>query len=64
MRETSPLGELEAGLVAWLFRSAAVGAVVSVVSGGVLTLAVAAVVAMAAPSVRRYDVREHLRGSG
>ncbi|MBZ5640038.1 MAG: MFS transporter [Acidobacteriia bacterium] len=58
------LGELEAGLVAWLFRSAALGAVVSVVSGGVFTLGVAAVVALAAPAVRRYDVREHLRGPG
>ena len=48
------LGELEAGLVASLFASAAVGATVSVVSGGVGTVLLAAGVAAAAPVVRDY----------
>lgn len=48
------LGEFEAGLVAALFASAATGVTVSVVSGGLATLAVAAVVAWATPVVRRY----------
>jgi MFS family permease len=48
------LGEVEAGFVASLFASAAVGATVSVVSGGVATILVAAVVAFATPVVRRY----------
>jgi MFS family permease len=48
------LGELEAGLVASLFASAAVGATVSVVSGGLATIALAGVVAAAAPVVRDY----------
>ncbi len=55
------LGELEAGFVAWLFASAAAGATVSVVSGGVATIVVAAAVAVVSPRVRRYDVREYLR---
>ena len=49
------LGELEAGLVAHLFVSAAVGVTVSVVSGGLLTLAAVAVVAVRAPHVRNYE---------
>ena len=49
------LGELEAGLVASLFASTAVGVTVSVVSGGLATLAIAALVAAVAPAVRRYD---------
>jgi hypothetical protein len=49
------LGELEAGLVASLFASTAVGVTVSVVSGGLATVSIAAVVAAAAPAVRRYD---------
>lgn len=49
------LGELEAGLVASLFASTAVGVTVSVVSGGLATVLIVAVVAAAAPSVRRYD---------
>ncbi len=49
------LGELEAGLVASLFASTAVGVTVSVVSGGLATVLVAAVVATLAPGVRRYD---------
>ncbi|HET9300258.1 MAG TPA: hypothetical protein VFO11_09945, partial [Candidatus Polarisedimenticolaceae bacterium] len=48
------LGEVEAGFVASLFASVAVGATVSVVSGGVATMLVAAVVAFATPVVRRY----------
>ena len=48
------LGELEAGLVASLFASAAVGATVSVVSGGLATIALAALVAAVAPVVRDY----------
>ena len=49
------LGELEAGLVASLFASAAVGVTVSVVSGGALTLAAVAWVAAATPLVRGYE---------
>ena len=49
------LGEMEAGLVASLFTSAAVGARVSVVIGGVLTLAAAAVVAARSRLVRDYE---------
>jgi MFS family permease len=48
------LGEMEAGLVASLFASAAIGATISVVSGGVATLLLAAGVAAAAPVVRDY----------
>ena len=54
------LGELEAGLVASLFASAATGAMVSVVSGGIGTLVVVAVIAAASPLVRRYDLQEAL----
>ena len=49
------LGELEAGFVASLFASAALGASVAVVSGGIGTLLIAAVVAARAPVVRDYD---------
>jgi MFS family permease len=48
------LGELEAGFVAWLFRPVALGATVSVVSGGLATVVVAGVVAAAFPVVREY----------
>jgi MFS family permease len=48
------LGELEAGFVASLFLPVALGATVSVVSGGVLTIAIAAVVAVVTPVVRGY----------
>jgi hypothetical protein len=48
------LGEMEAGLVASLFASAAVGATVSVVSGGLATVLLAVVVGLAAPVVRDY----------
>jgi MFS family permease len=49
------LGELEAGFVASLFASAAVGVTVSVVSGGIATIVITAAIAAAAPIVRRYD---------
>ena len=49
------LGEMEAGLVASLFVSAAFGARVSVVSGGILTLMAAAVVAWRSRLVRSYE---------
>ncbi len=49
------LGEMEAGLVASLFASAAVGVTVSVVSGGLATLAAAAYVAIATPLVREHE---------
>jgi MFS family permease len=48
------LGELEAGVVASLFASAAVGATVSIVSGGLATVLLAFVVSGAAPVVREY----------
>jgi MFS family permease len=48
------LGEVEAGVVASLFASAAVGVTVAVVSGGVGTVLLAAVVAVLAPVVREY----------
>jgi MFS family permease len=49
------LGEMEAGLVASLFGAVVTGVTVSVVSGGLATLAIAAVVAAATPLVRRYE---------
>lgn len=49
------LGEMEAGFVASLFASVAVGVTVSVVSGGVATLIVAAVVVTATRVVRDYE---------
>jgi MFS family permease len=48
------LGELEAGFVASLFASVAVGAAVSVVSGGIGTVLLAVAVGAAAPVVRDY----------
>jgi MFS family permease len=54
------LGEMEAGVVASLFRTAAIGAAFSIVSGGLATIAVVAIVAAAAPAVRRYSIDEHL----
>jgi MFS family permease len=59
------LGEMEAGLVASLFASAAVGVTVSVVSGGIFTLACALVIAAATPVVRAYglDPPQGPRGS-
>jgi MFS family permease len=52
------LGELEAGLVASLFASTVVGVTVSVVSGGAATIAITALVAAAAPFLRKYDFRQ------
>jgi MFS family permease len=49
------LGELEAGFVASLFASAALGASVAVVSGGVGTILVVAFIAARAKVVRDYD---------
>ncbi len=51
---SNELGRFESGSVAWLFGGAALGATVSVVSGGVGTLAVVAVLAMLVPQLRRY----------
>jgi MFS family permease len=51
------LGELEAGLVASLFATASVGITVSVVSGGLATIAAAAFVAAATRVVRTYEIR-------
>jgi MFS family permease len=48
------LGEMEAGLVASLFRSALTGVTVSVVSGGLATVLIAAAAA-ATPLLRRYE---------
>jgi MFS family permease len=56
------LGELQAGVVASLFASAALGATVAVVSGGLATIAIAAVVAWRAPFLRTYDIEDALRG--
>jgi MFS family permease len=49
------LGEVEAGLVASLFASAAVGVRVSVVSGGIATILCAAIVAAATRVVRDFE---------
>lgn len=60
------LGEMEAGFVASLFRTAALGAAFSIVSGGIATIVVVAIVALASPAVRNYDIGRHLspdRGS-
>ncbi len=51
------LGELEAGLVATLFASTVVGVTVSVVTGGIATIAITAAIAAAAPMLRAYDYR-------
>jgi MFS family permease len=48
------LGEVEAGLVASLFASAATGVTVSIVFGGVMTLVAAAVVTVATPIILDY----------
>jgi len=58
------LGEMEAGFVASLFRSAAYGVAVSIVSGGLATIAVVAIVAFASPAVRSYDLASHLPDAG
>ena len=49
------LGELEAGLIASLFSSAALGVTVSIVTGGVATLLAVAVIAAVTPVVREYE---------
>ena len=54
------LGELEAGLVASLFASTAAGVTFAVVSGGLLTIAVTAAVALLAANLRRYDFRDYV----
>jgi len=59
------LGEMEAGFVASLFRSTASGAAFSIVSGGLATILVVAIVALSAPVVRQYDLDRHRApGSG
>ena len=58
------LGEVEAGLVASLFASAAVGVRVSVVSGGIATLLCAAFVAAATRVVRDFEPKVEPRLSG
>lgn len=55
------LGELEAGFVASLFASAALGVTVSVVSGGLATILIAAFVASRAKALQAYDYRQHAR---
>ena len=53
------LGEVEAGFVASLFASAALGVTVSVVSGGLATILIAAFVASRAKVLQAYDYRQH-----
>jgi hypothetical protein len=48
------LGEMEAGFVASLFRSAALGTMISIMTGGVATLVLTGAVALFAPVVRNY----------
>jgi Transmembrane secretion effector len=48
------LGEVEAGLVASLFASVVTGVTVSIVLGGLMTLAAVAVVASVTPVIRTY----------
>ncbi len=55
------LGEMEAGVVASLFASAALGAAVAVASGGAATVLVAAVAAWRAPFLLGYDVMAAVR---
>jgi len=54
------LGELEAGLVASLFASTAVGVTFAVVSGGMLTIAAVAAAALLSAGVRRYDFHDYV----
>jgi MFS family permease len=54
------LGEMEAGLVASLFASTAVGATVSVATGGAATILLAIVIAAVTPVLRNYDLSEHM----
>jgi MFS family permease len=55
-----PLGNLEAGAVATLTGSVRI----AVVSGGLLSLAGAVVVALALPALWRYDARDHRGDTG
>jgi MFS family permease len=48
------LGEMEAGFVASLFRPAALGTMISIMSGGAATLLLTGAVALFAPMVRNY----------
>ena len=48
------LGEMEAGFVASLFRPAALGTMISIMSGGFATLVLTGAVALFAPAVRKY----------
>ena len=48
------LGELEAGFLASLFASAAVGASVSVATGGIATLVIVGGAAILSPVIREY----------
>jgi hypothetical protein len=48
------LGEMEAGFVASLFQPAALGTMISIMSGGVATLILTAAVTAFAPVVRGY----------
>ena len=57
------LGELEAGFVASLFTSTALGAAISIASGGLATIVAVAIVAGVAPIVREYDLEETLTRS-
>ena len=50
------LGEMEAGFVASLFPPAALGAMVSIASGGAATVLLAGLVALFAPLVRQYTL--------
>ncbi|HKA35424.1 MAG TPA: MFS transporter [Thermoanaerobaculia bacterium] len=54
------LGELEAGFVASLFASTAAGVTFAVVSGGFLTIAAVAAVAILAAGLRRYDFHDYV----
>src|SRR5262245_15940955 len=56
------LGELEAGFVASRFAAVVAGVTVSIVSGGIVTLVVVAVVAAATPIVRRYETTRGAAG--
>jgi hypothetical protein len=58
------LGEMEAGLVASLFASVALGVTVSIVSGGLLTMAAAAFVALRSAHVRDYEGPTRMSYSG
>lgn len=49
------LGELEAGFVASLFAPAAIGATVSIASGGLVTLVITGAIAALSPVLRRYE---------